>query len=262
MQIEKIARPITTRHAEAGIDIIIPYHGLYDHVVRLLESMFKYTPGENCRVCLVDDGSTNLSFGEKMKAVPDVTYIRSESQHGFGAAFQAGLAATTNPWIVGIQSDCVVEDVQWLKGMKKTLTDLKPAGVRMVAARTNNPVVGDPALRGQKGETIEDVVLEKTHLSLHCFMCHRELFERVGGSFQSYPFCGYEDEEFAHRMRGHGFRQAISGQSWVHHVGELTTKMVCRRDQDARKEIEKNRGRCIADLRSLYASKNQRGISR
>jgi hypothetical protein len=82
-------------------------------------------------------------------------------------------------------------------------------------------------------------------------MCHRELFNRVGGPLKPYPLCGYEDEEFAYRMRKFGFKQAIATNSYVFHEGECTIKEVCRRDTKNMNVLKANRDLAVADIRQL-----------
>jgi GT2 family glycosyltransferase len=247
------AVPMRLLSGRPSVDILVPFHGQYDHVTKLLESLFKFTPGFDCEVMLIDDASPNISYLEKMAKVSGVKTIRATEHRGFGASLKLGFEATERPWIAVVQSDVVIEDAMWLREMYETLQKLKTEGVKMVGARTDNPLCGDLRAAGDKGSDVEDVVLTDTTLPLHCFLCHRELFPRIGGFIKEYPYAQYEDEELAFRMRKHGFKQAISGRSWVHHEGEVTVKYVCRKDQQATAEIQANYERCMADIRNLNA---------
>jgi GT2 family glycosyltransferase len=221
--------------------------------------MFKFTPGFECEVTLIDDASPNTSYLEKMAKVPGVKTIRAPQHRGFGASLKLGFEATERPWVAVVQSDVVVEDAMWLRGMFDTLQKLKDQGVKMVGSRTDNPLCGDLRAAGLKSDEMDDVVLEDTTLPLHCFLFHRELFRRIGGFIKEYPYAQYEDEELSHRMRTYGFKQAISGSSWVHHEGEITVKYVCRKDQRAMAEIEMNHERCMADMKALAVRMKNQG---
>jgi GT2 family glycosyltransferase len=179
--------------------------------------------------------------------------IRGDSQVGYGGACKVGYEAGESPYVCFLNSDCVIEDPNWLRSMGETLLNLKQSGVRMVAPMTNNSVNGDPAQTGIKFLKEEDVVLSNdSFLTLPCFLCHRELFPRVGGFLKSYPFGCYEDEEFAHRLKHYGYKQAVCRSSYVHHEGSATFKEVTRRDPNgAGIAIESNRDLCIKDMKLL-----------
>jgi GT2 family glycosyltransferase len=122
----------------------------------------------------------------------------------------------------------------------------------MVSARTNNPgIKGDKRLKGTKSNPIKDIVLEDTYLPLYCSLCHRELFDRIGGFVKPYPYGWHEDEELAFRMRHHGFRQAICGKSWVHHEGAATVNELLRNNPELIDVMESNKEKCLSDISSL-----------
>lgn len=236
------------------VDIIVPFHGQYEKVTRLIESILRFTYSNIYNLCLVDDASPNSSFIEnlsktKMIAPLKLQCVRCKEQRGFGGALEVGFNKTNNPWIVFLHSDCLVEDVNWLKSLGEASLKLKAQGVRMVSARTNNAMSGDPGQEGEKGKVVSDIILEEGHLSMYAFMVHRELFSRVGGFIKSYPYGYYEDEEFAYRLRQHGFKQGIAGASWIHHEGEATIRSLWRKDPGLMDKMLANKERCIEDMR-------------
>ena len=246
------------------IDIIIPFHGQYEMVSSLVRSIFRTTFSNVYQIILVDDCSPNAEFIKDLSSVSTLQCIRLDEQRGFGGAIRAGFEHSEKlnverkekgigdfAYCVFMQSDCLVEDIGWLRSLGETLLDLKPLGVRMVGSRTDNPVSGDERQAGTKGQEIENVVLDKTHLGMHCFMVHRELFNHVGGFIKEYPFGGYEDEEFAYRLRKYGYKQGIAGKSFVKHVGSATFNEVYRNNPEAKHFMEKNRLSAIQDVRSL-----------
>lgn len=258
------ARTVQHLDFNARVDIIIPFHGLYDRVAKAIESIYRYTFSNVYHIYLVDDCSPNTEFIKTIAKAPNITCIRNEEQLGFGGALKRGFEKSQkdndvrkekqkpdHPYVVFFQSDCRAEDVNWLRGMGQTMLNLKDQNVKMVAPRTNNPGLGDESQKGDKGGEITDLILEANFLSLYCFMCHRELFSHVGGFLKEYPYGYYEDEEFAHRMKKYGYKQAVSGNSWVHHDGEATIRLLWRNNQEARKiMIEDNHARCLKDMRS------------
>ena len=83
-----------------------------------------------------------------------------------------------------------------------------------------------------EGEELNDIVLEgDEYLPLVCAMCHRELFNRIG-YIKPYPYAGFDNMEFAKRMRYYGFKQAVSVRSFVHHDGDSTMRFMRRKRPD------------------------------
>jgi GT2 family glycosyltransferase len=240
----------------AAVDIVLPFHGQYDKVTALIEGIFTFTRSNYYSLYLVDDCSPNTAFLQKIshnarkRNIETVKAMRCSTQRGFAGACQAAFERSENPYVCFINSDCEIDNIGWLRAMGECLLSMKSQGVRMVSARTNNAVHGDPAQQGGKDDVVENVILPaKSHLSLFCFLCHRELFRRCGGFLRNYPFGYYEDEEFAWRMNKHGFKQAVAAKSWVYHEGEATIKTLWSKDAKIRKiMLEENRDRCLQDM--------------
>lgn len=238
------------------VDIIVPFYGQYNKVTTLVESIFRFTRSNYYNLHLVDDHSPNESFIKKVannarkRNVTNFKAMRCETQKGFGGACQAAFDRSTAPFVCFVNSDCCVEDLSWLRAMGECLLSLREEGVRMVSAKTNNPVEGDPAQEGKKGVVVDDFVLSpKSHLSFYCFMCHRDLFSQCGGFLKNYPFGGYEDTEFAYRMSKRGYKQAVAGKSWIYHEGEASIKFLWQKNPRAKKVMtEDNYNQCLADI--------------
>jgi GT2 family glycosyltransferase len=261
-----VARPVNSvSEFNSQVDIIIPYYGQYERVTQLLESLFRLTRSNFYKVIVVDDCSPNPEYikqiamnaqknANRLKQESVLITQRNESQRGFAGACRAGYDSGESPYVCFLNSDCIIRDTGWLRSMGETLLNLKEQGVRMVSPMTNNPVNGDIS---QKGDPFtresEDVVLgSDSHLSMYCFMCHRELFRHVGGFLKEYPYGYFEDEEFAARLRHYGFKQAVCRSSWIHHNGESTVRPLWREKPHLRKVMEEeNRARCIEDLKKL-----------
>jgi GT2 family glycosyltransferase len=190
---------------------------------------------------------------ERLRQPNIITTLRTDEQKGYGGACKAGFDLGESPYVCFLNSDCKIEDANWLRSMGETLLDLKLQGVRMVSPVMNNPVHGDPAQKGDK-LTKEDpvIIANDSFLSLPCFLCHRELFKHVGGFLKEYQYGGYEDEEFAARLKKHGFKQAVCRRSYVYHKGESTIRTLWKTNPSTRKIMEEdNRQRCIEDMKSL-----------
>ena len=190
---------------------------------------------------------------EKRKSENIVKTIRLDQQKGFAGALKVGFEATDNPYVCFLNSDCKIEDVNWLRSLGECILSLRDKGVKMVSPMTNNSVDGHPAQSGDKFIRSNDhVILEEgDFLSMYCFMCHRELFSRCGGFLKEYPYFGYEDQEFAHRMWHYGYKQAVCRNSWIYHEGNVTIKTVLRSNPNIQTLVKKNRILAINDMKSL-----------
>jgi GT2 family glycosyltransferase len=258
--IVKIARPMKFEiFSRSKVDIIIPFHGQYNSVIRLVESIIYTTKSNPYHICLVDDGSPNKSFEKEVNDhfrkktpngfKPQVSVVRLDEQKGFGAALNFGMEKTEQPWVVFMHSDCVVMDQGWLIEMGKSLVkwekEKKP--VKIVSARTDNPGNYSTALKAKQRERGPDVVLEDDNIPLFCAMAPRSLFEKIGPLKEYFP-CGYEDDELVYRMKHYGFRQGVCGKSWIKHFGSMTIDFLYKKNPDLFKD---NRDICIKDMQSL-----------
>jgi len=249
---------------KCSVDIIIPYHCNYDLVRRALLSILQHTRSNPYQVTLVDDGSPSKSameFIDTISQAPQTQCVRLEEQRGFGAAVRAGLAKTEQPYVCIMHSDCEVRHLNWLESMGEALVEHKKDSVRLVTARSDNPNDDDiPQLKLEYDDfntssVQKDVILVNKPLPLYCSMCHRDLFKRIG-YIKDYPYTWFENEEFFYRMKYYGFKQAIATKSWIHHEGSATVDYILKhhpRPKEVETEMQKNRDRCLTELKQLYA---------
>lgn len=250
------------RHPFQGqkVDILIPFHGQYTLLRKLVESILRFTKSNRYAITLIDDCSPNSQFHEEIKQAPQCDAIRLSQQSGFGAAINAGIAHTSKrpiekggpaPYIVILNSDCLIQDQNWLLGMGGTLLANKKENVKLVSAKSNNPVSDISELKSASKVKSEDVIVQEP-LPLFCAMCHRELFNKIQSKIKEYPL-GYEDEYLFFRMKRYGYKQAISGNSWIYHEGQATIKSLD--PEYVQQMYDKSREQCISDLREMRVSK-------
>jgi GT2 family glycosyltransferase len=239
--------------SKSKVDIIIPFHGQYEKVRRLVESIMIGVRSNPYQITLVDDCSPNQDFGKDLNNLdPIVNVIRNEKQLGFGGSINFGLKNTVQPWVLFLNSDCVVEQNTWMLEMGRSLIELKSKGVRVVTSRNNLSYDGCPdIIKGNKEDVVKDFILEDGFIPLFSFMCHRDLFKHIGGFIKEYPYGLYEDEEFAYRLNHYGYKQAICGKSWIYHEGGATFSYLINKFPNIKNDLGENRNRCINDLNNL-----------
>ena len=68
------------------VDIIIPFHGQYDKLTNLLQSIFRLTRSNYYNVCIVDDASPNPHFINTLKRNAEKNATRRKSDNKIGRA--------------------------------------------------------------------------------------------------------------------------------------------------------------------------------
>jgi len=239
--------------SEAKVDIIIPFRNCYQSVIDLVDSLLNATTGCSYLVTLVDDGSTNRSFGINIARKKPVLVIRKEESVGYGEAVNSGLRATQNPYVTVLHSDCKITQSGWLSALGNHLIAHRDAGVKLVHPRTNNPTIDNhPQLPPTNLNEQSGGGIATEPLPLVCFLCNRELFNRVG-LFQPYYPAGYENYEFFSRMRRMKYKQSVCLDSFVFHHGGRTIETLSPKEITM---IENNYDRFIADHKSSIGQKS------
>ena len=208
----------------APVEIIIPFHNEHSQVAKLIDGIFKTVLDNFYLITLVDDGSTNKNFIKEFNKTPGVRVFRQEKKKGFGAAINLALSnpyqikingmRSSIPWVVIMKPGVSVEDNKWLSSLGNTMYKLKTQGVKMISPKTNN--ANETELIGQKGNIVEDSILEHGFLPMYCAMAHRELFAKVGMMKESDSSVA----DFAARMKSKGYVQGVCGSSWVNNVAK------------------------------------------
>lgn len=224
------------------VEIIIPFNGRHSSVTNLVESIFKTVSTNRYQITLIDDGSENDSFITEINEtkMPGVVCMRHDKSEGFGAAINSVLQNPKNewiPWVLIMHSDVIVEGPNWLASLGQSMQKLKSSGVKMVSPRTDHPghsldAIFESRQINKREISCEDFILEgDQYLPLYCALCHRDLFKHIG-YFKEFPLAGCEAQEFAIRMKRHGFSQAICGSSWVYHENGGTVNRLGKKDKE------------------------------
>lgn len=252
----------------ASVDVLIPFHGEYHRVKKLMESILQLTSSPKIRVFLIDDCSPNESFIDGWKEYQSTVRaydpfegmveketrkkifgIRLNKHLGFGAAIKVGAQASDAPYICILHSDCLIKSPRWLLAMGESLLNMKQQGVKLVSARSNNSGCDVQNLEGDYADKVKDFIVDEP-LPLYCALFHRELFNRIGGHIKSYPYAGYEGDELFYRMKKHGYGQGVSGEAWVYHEGESTIKNLWQ-DPKIKKIMLGNSEKFEKDLKNM-----------
>lgn len=215
------------------IEIIIPFHDECGKVANLINEIFKLVQTNRYQITLVDDCSTNKHFLNEIftKKIDGISCLRTEKQMGFAGAVNYALKYAKNPWIPWVcvmQSDVEPKNFSWLSKLGSCMQKLKSKNVKMVSPVTNNSIFNKGVCQVKHEQDFkDDVILDRGFLPMYTFLCHRDLFKKIGLLYE-FPLMGCEAEEFALRMKKNGYLQAVCGSSFVHHDGKSTYKNIIK----------------------------------
>lgn len=242
---------------EAGsVDIIIPVFDAVDDLARCLASLARHDSALIGRIILVDDCSDAITqdwLARHAAGRPKMQIIRTVSNCGFTRSITAGVAASTAPYMVFLNSDTVVT-LQWLEGLARAMA--KNARTALAGPLSNNGFyqtiraeTGAVDLALVESDPDEAAALVRVEslrctpripfLGGFCLMVRRAAFDRVGGlDCAAFPFGYWEVQDLSLKLHDIGMNAVIADDVYVHHAGggSITS---------ARKQALEDRGRRV-----------------
>lgn len=251
------------------VEIIIPFHDECGKVGGLIKEIFKLVSTNRYQITLVDDCSENKHFLNEIfsKKIDGIQCLRTDKQLGFAGAVNHALKFAKNPWIPWIcvmHSDVTPKHFSWLANLGKSMQNLKNKNVKMISPVTNNSILNTEVCQVKNELDFKsDVILDCGFLPMYTFLCHRELFKKIG-LMKEYPLMGCEAEEFALRMKKSGYLQAICGSSYVEHEGKSTYNNIIKNPNNI--EILRNNRKMFTNeykdyLKFLYKELDNKEIN-
>ena len=191
---------------------------------------------------IVDNASTDGTaqyLQELQKRHPWVQVLLNNSNRGFAAANNQGLAAATGDFLILLNPDTLVLP-GWGDGLVKWLSDPSVGMVGPVTNRTCNEAQIDAPYRTY-GE-LERFALEYTSqhskvsnsipmLALFCVALRRDTFARVGPLDELFEIGMFEDDDYARRVRQAGYDIRCVENVFVHHFGQASLGELCATNQ-------------------------------
>jgi GT2 family glycosyltransferase len=235
------AAPEASAPQGVAIDIVVPVYNALPDVQACLASLDRCRDGFDVRVIIVNDGSeapTTDWLRSFAKGRHDVTLIEHASNAGYTRAVNAGLKASTAPFVITQNSDTIVTP-GWLKGMVACMESDPRIGIvgpLSNAASWQNV----PKLRNDQGEfavnevpnglSVNDMAQVVARASRRtyprlpfvngfCFMIRRSVIEAIGYMDEETFPVGYgEENDFCIRAGDAGFELAIADDVYVFHA--------------------------------------------
>ena len=237
-------------------DVIIPTLDNLSYLKPCIESIRTATDWPH-RIVVVYSGSKPETL-KWIQEQPDVQLVHSTTKLHFSAANNAGLKASSSPYVCLLNDDTIVGK-GWLNALMHEA--MKP-GMGAVGPFSNCDrgwlhdeaivVEGHALVPDMRVEALEailpkiqeyrhrKVVTERKWVAFYCTLIPRAAIEKVGLLDEGF-LSGDEDVDYSKRLRDAGYRIVQTWDSWVFHFGGKTRKQSDQADPERhRREDEAN----------------------
>lgn len=202
-----------------------------------LDSLVPWLDDPEIEVLVVDNGSPDDSAQKTAAwcaAHPQVTCLLSESNRGFAGGMNWGAGQARGRWLLLVNNDTIFP-AHTLDALKQVVREA-PADVAMLGPVTN--AAGKGQRLWKPGATHEDWLQIGQWLNEHpthqlmpayrcdffCIAIRRDAWDRLGGLDLDFGLGYYEDFDFSLRLDKAGYRQMITEDVFILHVGSATFK--------------------------------------
>lgn len=217
------------------IDIIIPIYNAFDDLVRCLESVWKWTSTESCRLILINDKSTDKRVRYYLDGLQqeNVLVIHNQVNRGFPANVNIGMEKSKINDVILLNSDTVVTK-GWLE--KLTACAYSDCAIATVTPLSNYATlcsVPDFCKENviPEGYTLDEYAALIERISFQeypqipvangfCMYIKREVIDKIG-KFDAEAFeRGYgEENDFCYRAIEAGYHHVMCDDTFILHTG-------------------------------------------
>lgn len=202
-----------------------------------LDSLVPWLDDPEIEVLVVDNGSPDDSAQKTAAwcaAHPQATCLLSESNRGFAGGMNWGAGQARGRWLLLVNNDTIFP-AHTLDALKSVVREA-PADVAMLGPVTN--AAGNGQRLWKPGATHEEWLQigqwlneNPTHQLMPAYRCdffciaiRRDAWDRLGGLDLDFGLGYYEDFDFSLRLAQAGYRQMITEDVFILHVGSATFK--------------------------------------
>jgi glycosyltransferase involved in cell wall biosynthesis/Tfp pilus assembly protein PilF len=216
------------RHTRPPYELILVDNASTDGTREFLEDIKSATSrGTGMQTSVSDPRSSNLESPPVR-----VEVIRNETNRGYPAGCNQGLARARGRYLVFLNNDTVVTEA-WLEGLIAwALFDWPKVG--LVGAVTNSasepqriPVDYHeldslPAFAARRCKEYAGQALQVQRLTGFCLLVRREVFDHIGSFDEQFGLGFFDDDDLCVRARDAGFQLLVAQNVFVHHFGNRT----------------------------------------
>ena len=221
--------------------VIIPHYNDTSRLLRCLSALVPQAARHRVEIVVSDNGS-DADMTALQARFPQVKVV-VERAKGAANARNAGVAASTAPWLFFLDSDCVPAE-DWLdRAMATGGRDVIIGGRVDVFEETPPPRSGAEAFEAVFGFAQRDYIRHKYFSVTANLLTTRAMFEAVGG------FDGMvsEDCDWCRRARAKGYDIEYRDDLVVRHPGRATWAALARKWQRVTNEAYFGNGTSVAD---------------
>lgn len=202
-----------------------------------LESLVAWLDDPNVEVLVVDNGSPDdsaLKTAQWCAEHPQARCLLSESNRGFAGGMNWGAAQARGQWLLLVNNDTVFP-LSTLDALKQVIREV-PSDVAMLGPITNAAGNGQRLWKSgadhsqwlEIGQWINEhpthQLIPTYRCDFFCIAVRRDVWDQLGGLDQAFGMGYYEDFDFSLRVNAAGYRQMITEDVFILHLGSATFK--------------------------------------
>lgn len=257
----RAARPPMSARPSHRFSVIIAHRNGADLLARTLHTLSPACDGARDEIILVDNGSRDQSLAMVDTLFPEVIVITNDCNTGFAGACNQGLMLARGRYLLFLNNDTAVPD-NLLDAMERyfeTHPMLGLLGVQLVDEKGREhpshsplprfPDAFDFKWRRYRGPAADPRPLVFVDAVVGACMAAKRAAIESAGPLDDAFFFYYEEKEWSHRMRCHGWQVAVAQDLRVIHTSGAST-------QGIRKgaELEMFRSRLVFNRRLFSPS--------
>jgi GT2 family glycosyltransferase len=225
---QRIKNLVLPLHHSPLVSIIVPTLNHCNDVVECLASIVSSNPSTTYEVIVVDDGSDERELA-LLSDVPNLRFLRLDTNQGFAAATTAGINLTQAEYIVLLNNDTVVLQ-GWLDQLVKTVESDDQIGLvgskilredLLVQEVGGSVTRSGYAFQNGTGQEVQHWNLqlprEVDYCSAASLLIRRSVWDQVGGFDPQFLPAYYEDTDLCFQARNNGFSTFCNPRSIVIH---------------------------------------------
>ena len=221
--------PVLRSVPPMACDVVIPIHNQPHWVARCVDQLLANTPANSLgRVLLVDDASCDgvRAQLERIVAAHDtLRLVRQDRRAGFPGTVNRGLSETSAPFVLLLNSDCLLTRDAVPKLMAQFRKDER-VGLVSPFSNHSDPLTvpltrgwGHQAMNSLLEERFAGQSMEACTVVGNALMISRECLEKTGELDESYGMGYYEETDYQFRAMDAGFTAVAALDTYVFHYG-------------------------------------------